>query len=192
MRSTPRSDPRRRGRPVRAILTTTAMVAAGLVVGAAATGGTYAFWNDSVTADATNVNTGSIEMTLDEKTALTVDDLDFAGLYPGGSVVRSTPVTIANEGSVPLSVNWEGTTVESSNGDFASSAIVSLRPATGTTCTTTPRGTALPTTLSPLSLDPGETDELCLEVRLDESAPASVREATAVITLTLTGEQVRP
>lgn len=192
MRSMTRRDRRRRGTGARAVLGTTAVIAAGVLVGVAAAGGTYAFWNESITAEGDSVSTGSIALTVDEKATLKVDDLDFSGLYPRSSVVRGTPLTVANGGTVPLSVSWTGTAVESGNSDLASSLVVSLRPATAATCSTTPPATPLSTTLSPLALDPDESDELCLEVRLDESAPSSVRKATGTITLTLTGEQVRP
>lgn len=181
-------------RAARSLWTGSALVAAAVVVGAGAAGSTYALWNDSVTVPEQRVGTGSIEMRTDGSTALTVSGLDTNGLYPGGSVVRPAPLMVTNQGTVPLSVSWSGTTVTGANTSLNAALISSLREAPGTAptaCTVTAPATSLPTTLT-FSLAPGSSKALCLEVRLSSSAPSSARGASATVTLTLDGVQVRP
>lgn len=183
---------RRRVARIRGILATAAAVSAAIVLGAGAAGSTYALWNGRTTADAANISTGSIELLVDGQTSAVVTGLDLSPLYPGSSVVRASPLVIKNAGTVPLSVSWTGTEVTSPVTALPSHVIASLRPTTAPTCTLTPDGTPLPTTLTPFTLAPSATATVCLEVRLSASAPGSVMGAGAQIRLTLTGDQVRP
>ena len=69
---------------------------------------------------------------------------------------------------------------------------VSMRTTTAATCTVTADTTPLPATIAPIAFAPGQTVTVCLEVRLDPFAPATVQGASASFLINLNAAQVRP
>lgn len=182
----------RRGARIRGLLSGTALSAAAIVVAVGAAGGTYALWNESETAEGATVRTGSIELQVETAASYTIEDMNLRGLLPGRSVVHASPLSITNAGDVPLEVSWSNTDIASSSPDLAANVIVGVRlaPASGPCVTTALTAVTLPATLTSLAV--GEAKRICIETALSSTAPASVQGATAALTLTLTGAQVRP
>ena len=177
---------------IRALLSATGVIGAGVIIAVAAAGGTYAIWNDEVAAHGATVTTGDIGLTVNNLPSFTVD-LSGTALLPGRTVVQAAPIQLKNTGITPLRVTSTGVAVVSESTPLMTSLRVSLRPATSATCTVTSGGTsALTAAIAPVDFTVGQTRLVCLEVGLLDTAPPSVQGASAAITINLNAAQVRP
>ena len=177
--------------PLRTLLTTAAVLAAGVTVAVIAAGGTYAIWNDTTPVASTTVTTGSTGLTVNGATTFSVD-VSMNALLPGRSVVPAAPIVLTNTGITPLNVTAPTITYTAASSGLSPYLQVSMRPATGSTCTVTALATPLPAAIAPISFAVGQSVSVCLEVRLSTSAPATVQGAAATFLINLTATQVRP
>lgn len=178
-------------RAIRRLAVATALVMLVVVIAAMGTGASYAFWNGSVPSGATTVSTGSIDLRVNGQETYMVPDLMTTALLPGRSVTASQPLVLSNTGSVPLAITWTGTSITSASSSLQSSLMASVRPATASTCSVTAQSSPLATTLPAMTIQPGATARLCLEVRMSSSAPADVQGQQGSIAISLEGTQVR-
>lgn len=179
-------------RSVRRLGVATGLVLLVVIIAAMGSGVSYAFWNGAVQASTSTVSTGSIDLRVNGQASFAVTGLDTTALLPGRSVVASQPLTLSNTGSVPLAITWSGTSVTSASTALRTSLVPSIRPAAAATCSITPQATPLATALPAMTIQPGATARICLEVRMSASAPAEVQGHQAAVGITLTGTQVRP
>lgn len=187
---TGRPSDSRRISPIRAILSTIAVIAGGVVLAAAAAGGTYAFWNDAAPVNGGTVDAGSSGLTVNGVQSVTVN-LTGTTLLPGRSVVQAAPLQFANVGDTPLNVT-SAVVFAPASAALQPYVHVSLRPAVGATCTVTADPTTLPAAIAPVGFVVGQTIPMCLEVLLRSNAPATMQDTTVSFTINLTAAQVRP
>lgn len=172
----------------RNVLTTTAIFAVAIGGALAATGGTYALWNDNAVPAGSGITTGNTGLTVENVTDYTIPGLNTAQLYPGTSVFTPTPLTIKNTGYTPLQVTPAVATYTSSTNGMSGWLAVALKPATSCSASAvgvTPVSVAIP------RIDPGQSIQVCVEVRLSATAPASVQGGSATFALVLDALQVR-
>ena len=175
----------------RGILSTAGLFAAAIVIAIAASGSTYALWNDTEAASAASISSGSTGLTINGVTDYTVGGLTATTLLPGRSVVSPVPLLIENTGTTPLLMSVTGISYPNT----ASTALgqhltIVLRQ--GTTCNTSPDGSAAAVMTGPVNFAVGQTISFCMEVWLKPTAPASVQGATADFVVNLNAAQVRP
>lgn len=174
------------------------LISAGIFVGAIllallGAGSSYALWNTSTVISASTVSSGSTGLAINGSSSYTIAALDTTKLGPGQSVV--VPLTVANTGSTPLNAFVAGTIVNAQTNSLASYlTIVLTQSATctpGLTGGTSLRMAGFNTAASPYPVPAGVTIPVCLEVRMDSTAPASVMSSTATFTMSITADQVR-
>jgi predicted ribosomally synthesized peptide with SipW-like signal peptide len=179
----------KRSAPVaRRILTTAGVFAVAIAAALGATGGTYALWSDKAVPAGSAIATGNTGLTVQNVTDYTIPGLSTAQLYPGTSVFTPTPLVLKNTGSTPLQVTPATATYTSSTNGMSGYLAVALKPATSCSASAvgvTPVSVAIP------RIDPGQTIQVCVEVRLSASAPASVQGGSATFALILNALQVR-
>jgi predicted ribosomally synthesized peptide with SipW-like signal peptide len=136
-------------------------------------GGSYALWTDSRTANLGTIAAGNATLTI----AQSIDSGLWSNLLPGESVRQS--FTVTNTGSVPMTIEGSASAATSS---------IEIRLAAGTcpgTALTSPLATVSATALG--SLAAGATTTVCLETRL---AAAATPGASSAFTVTVSGNQV--
>ncbi len=167
---------------------TAAGIGVSVVVALAATGGTYALWNDNKVIAPGQVNSGTVSLTINGVTNYAISGLDVTKLLPGRSVITSTPLTVRNAGVTPLSVTPGSIGFTDPSGTLASQLVVAVRQATS--CSLTPVGST-PASFSSIVLTPNQTTTVCVEVQLKPTAPANVQGNTANFSVALNAVQVR-
>jgi predicted ribosomally synthesized peptide with SipW-like signal peptide len=158
---------------VQGFLASAAALGAGTIAAVAMSGGTYALWNDNAVTNANTVTSGSLTLVSAEN----FDDSLWQNLLVGESAQQS--FTVTNTGTV--AANLSGTAVAGSAGH-------EVRLARGT-CSLPIGGTAAtvaPTAL--LSVSPGQTATVCVQVTLAAAATAG---SQSPFTVTVTADQVQ-
>ena len=179
---------KRKSTVTRSVLTTTGVFAVAIGAAIAATGGTYALWNDNAVPAGSGISTGNTGLTVENVTDYTIPGLNLSQLYPGTSVFTSTPLVIKNTGYTPLQVTPAVATYTSSTNGMSGYLAVALKAATSCGASAvgvTPVSVAIP------RIDPGQSIQVCVEVRLSAAAPASVQGGSATFALVLDALQVR-
>ncbi|WP_440696966.1 TasA family protein [Clavibacter nebraskensis] len=174
--------------PLRAAWLTIGLLTAVLVASLAATGGSYALWNGTASAQPASVTSGTSGLVVTQQSAL-----DATRLLPGQATIGT--FTAKNAGTVPLdvAVSTRGT---SSNSAFLGELSVRLGPvASAAACvsgatTWSGRPGQLTTSSGFVRIQPGASAIVCSEVALDQDAPQTVQGSTAQLTFALTGTQV--
>lgn len=167
---------------------------AGVMIGLAATGGSYALWSDATDAGASIVTAGSTGLTVNGANQYTLTGLDTSALAPGRSVFTATPIVLENTGTTPLSVTVATTTVTDNVNALAAELTLRLTPAA--VCAPslsggiTARVAGFTTASAPYSVQPGGTVGLCLEAILDADAPASTQNGNATFRMDFRGTQL--
>ena len=166
-----------------------------VVVALVGTGGTYALWNGAASTTASTVKSGTATIRVGALTAMNT-----AVLAPGTGVTGT--FTVANTGTVPLSMRVSTTATTVAYATSASSATVlgeeTLKlsvVATAADCRTglsgaSARVAAFDTGSGYYTLPVGTSGIGCVELDLDADAPQSVAGAVTDFTLTVTGTQV--
>lgn len=152
-------------------LASAAAIGAGTLAAVTMSGGTYALWNDNTVSDANTVTSGSLTLVSAEN----FDDSLWQNMLVGESVRQS--FTVTNTGTV--AANLTGSAV-------AGAASHEVRLARGT-CGAAIGGTAA--TVSPaslLSVAPGQTATICVQVSLTAAATAG---SQSPFTVTITADQ---
>ncbi|ALD12502.1 TasA family protein [Clavibacter capsici] len=183
------TQPARRS-PLRAAWLTIGLLTAVLVASLAATGGSYALWNGSASAQPAGVTSGTSGLVVTQQSAL-----DSSRLLPGQGAIGT--FTAKNTGTVPLdvAVSTRGT---SSNSAFLGELSVRIGPVASTSAcvsgatTWSGRPGQLTTSSDFVRIQPGASAVVCSEVVLDRDAPQSVQGSTGQLTFALTGTQVKP
>jgi DMSO/TMAO reductase YedYZ molybdopterin-dependent catalytic subunit len=190
----------RRGVPgrgaLRRVWTGTAVLAAAVGLGLAATGGSYALWSSAAPARTTGaVTTGTATLAVTQQAALTS-----TGLLPGTSAAGS--FSLANRGAVPLAatITTDGARAMY-DGPVAGASLdelqlrVAAQPAGGT-CASALSGAAASRLVGFRAadvlprLEPGASATICVEVLLDSDAPQSVQGAVDSWSVHVVGTQV--
>ncbi|MEV4687384.1 hypothetical protein [Microbacterium sp. LWH3-1.2] len=188
-----RRDARRAAAPRRLLLGalgTAGAIAFGILAG----GGTFALWTAAApAAAAVTLQAGSSGVTA------TPLDLSATGLYPGRTIYAAT--TVRNTGTTPLALTIDPVTSSTAATPFTSAVAVTVgQAASAADCTagriaggeTTGVGAAAASDLR-LTLAPGASQLLCVGVGLPLTAPAAAAGgAASVLTITISGTQVRP
>ena len=190
----------RRGVPgrgaLRRVWTGTAVLAAAVGLGLAATGGSYALWSSAAPARTTGtVTTGTATLAVTQQTGLTS-----TGLLPGTSAVGS--FSLANRGVVPLAVTITTAGARAMyDGPVAGASLdelqlrVAVQPVGGT-CASALSGAAASRLVGFRAadvlprLEPDASATVCVEVLLDADAPQSVQGAVDTWSVRVVGTQV--
>ena len=192
MPKTPRTRRRSAKRPfspIRTILSPAGVFGGAILLAIAAATGTYAMWNAAAPVSGATIDSGTVGLTINGSQSHSVD-LTGTTLLPGRSVVQSTPLQFTNTGVTPLNVTSTGIVFTPASAAVQPYLQVSLRLAVAATCTVTPEATPLPASIAPVAFAIGQTRQMCLEVRLLPTAPASLQGATANFTINLSAVQV--
>lgn len=180
---------------VRAVLSVGTLLGFGTI-------GTTAYWTDDTTAQLGGLDSGEIHIDLFDAFRLKVDShqwtgMSLANMLPGSSVANVVSVTNNSIGRVDLTYTVQG----SATGAIAPHLQVTLLSggtSNGTTCSGgAPVGaanTALSTTMTAIgstdtALPPGQSDQLCVQVRLAPNAPSETQSQTSTATFVFTGTQ---
>ena len=164
-------------------------IAAAVIIAVTAAGGTYALWNTSADIDAGTISSGDAGLTINDVTNYPIVGLDITRLYPGYSTITATPLTVKNTGTTPLAVTPGTVTFSDPGSALAPQLVVAVRNIA--TCTPTPFGST-PVSFTSVTLQPGQTAKVCIEVQLKSGAPANVQGLPLGFTAPLNGIQVRP
>jgi predicted ribosomally synthesized peptide with SipW-like signal peptide len=177
----------------RGLLSASGILAIGTVVVLSGTGGTFALWSQSSAVAGPTISSGSTGLTINGETDHALSELRLATLTPGASALA--PLMLRNTGTTTLGVRVAGTDVTAEANGLSSSLRVSVTPSAS--CVPGLPGAqnaALAgfATSSPLaSFGAGDELAVCLEVRLDPAAPASVQGGSADFVLTFEATQER-
>ena len=171
-----------------------ALAAAGaIVLGVLAGGGTFALWTAAApAAAAVTLQSGSATLTA------TPLDLSAIGLYPGRIVYAAT--TVRNTGTTPLALTIDPVTSTAAATPFSTAVAVTVGNTSSVAdCATGRVPATIATTVGAagsdlqLTLAPGASQLVCVGVGLPHNAPAAAAGAAAsVLTITISGMQVRP
>jgi hypothetical protein len=183
-----RHSAKRSSSVTRTALTTTAVFAVAIGGALAATGTTYALWNDNVAPLGSTVSTGSTGLTVENVGAYAIPGLSTTKLYPGTSVFTMTPLTLKNTGTTPLAITPAAATFTSSTNGMSGYLAVAVRP--DTACGASAVGVT-PVSVGIPRIEVGQSIQVCVEVRLSATAPASVQGGSATFSLQLDALQVR-
>jgi hypothetical protein len=160
-----------------------------------ATGTTYALWNGQQAVPISSIRSGLTSLTINGATDYSIGNM--SPLAAGQSAVVS--LALINTGSTPLSASVSSTSIISNTNDLASSLTVKLTsfvfPASCNTALPGAAPTAISgftTTAAPWAVAAGATINLCLEVKLSDSAPASLQNGTTSFRLNIDATQVAP
>jgi len=181
-------SPRKSRGFVRKVLGLVGTISIATVVALVATGGTYALWNTKATVNASSVTSGSTAITINDAASFALPGLDSGALLPGRSVV-SAPLTVKNTGSTPASVTLGTISITDPSGVLAPS--LALYVSQAATCNVTPAGTTPQSFSAPIVLAVGASTQLCVEVRLADTAPAAVQGKSATFSVRLDALQKR-
>jgi predicted ribosomally synthesized peptide with SipW-like signal peptide len=175
----------------------------GLGIGAI---GTYAYWTDDVVISGTTFTAGTLDLQVNNVDTYPTTTLSMSGMVPGST--SSEVLVVKNNGTVAakytLTGGLSGTNAADYNTAGANGLLLTIRAGgtkSGSTCingvalitdqplTSTTSATILarrPTTaLSPPPT--GNTESLCFQVKLADTAPSSLQGKSATATFTATG-----
>ncbi|GAA4174826.1 hypothetical protein [Gryllotalpicola koreensis] len=172
-----------------------ALVSAGLVVGFAGTGGTYAAWNSTARVTGATVTTGStaiqVSTTAGGFAASATLGTPTSALGPGATT--ATPFVVKNTGTTPVALS--ATVASGSSAALTSALRVAVTAASAPNCTSA----LAPSAVSPLTsystgtslprLQPGSTQSLCLVLTVPLNDASSATAQTVPLTVNLTGTQ---
>ena len=171
-------------------LVTAAAVVGALVVGGATTGTTLALWRGQATMPGHTVQAGSIGLTVNQSVNVGLGSLT---MQPGES--RTIPLTFTNTGQGKnLRLTTSVSAINASNNAEVPLSFGFRSMAAGDTCTTASTGLTPYTGSSiPLAgpLSAGGSATACMLVTMTRTALPTT-EQTSTVTLTFTGNQVRP
>jgi hypothetical protein len=174
-----------------------ALASAGLAVGFAGTGGTYAAWNSSITANSATIASGSsaIQLGMTANGAF-ADTLDLSGpsgtLGPGVTVV--SPFAVKNTGTTSVALGATITPGSAASLEGALRvAVVAVNSSTGCTTglasrATSPLASYSATGLPQLAVH--TTQMLCLVLTVPTNDSSSAGGQTAPFTVNISGNQV--
>ncbi|MFC4243321.1 hypothetical protein ACFOYW_08040 [Gryllotalpicola reticulitermitis] len=174
-----------------------AVVAVGLIVGFAGTGGSYAAWNSGAKVNGTTISTGSTTIAVSNAAQTTpASTLALGALTSNmgpGDVVASAFV-VSNTGTTPvtLAANLAASGTPTALTNALHAAVVSVSSAGACTTSLSSSATGALAGYSAASLGhvaSGATQNLCLLVVLPATAPSSAQGLSAPFTLTVTGTQ---
>lgn len=185
---TGRHAAKRKTSVTRKVLSTTGIFAGAIAAALAATGGTYAMWNDNVAPAGSAIATGSTGLTVQDVTSYTIPNMTLTELYPGTSVFTPTPLVLKNTGTTPLAITPAAATFTSSTNGLSGWLAVAIKPATS--CSASAVGVT-PVSVGIPRIEVGQSIQVCVEVRLSASAPVSVQGGSATFNLQLDALQVR-
>lgn len=162
------------------------------------TGRTWAHWSDQVTVAGTSLQTGTIDLKVNDADEVTgYATLNLLTMVPGNST--AAVLTVKNSGTAPLKFTATSSGTNADGKGLAAALSVKVTGDTttgGTAPATTCPGAALPgggTTLggSLLStgrqLAAGASEKVCVQLSLPLSAATSLQGAATSVTLTFTG-----
>lgn len=177
------------------------------VVTILASGGTLAYWSDSVAVAASTLSTGSIDLKVNDLDAVTGSStLALADMVPGNSSARVLKISNAGRSPLTYTLTAAGTNADTKNLVGGLAAKVVLLP-TGTTLPSgaapalTCPGTALASSgtsftgnlIAPANkrtLAVGAAEYLCIQATLPTEAPTTLQNATTNVTFTAQASQV--
>ena len=176
---------------VRRMLSTAGIALACITIAVAGSGGSYALWNGVADVNAGTVRSGSTAITVNGMQNFTMD-WDAATIGPGQPVY--TTLAIANIGTTPVSTSVTTTSTAQIKG-LADNLAVRVTPLTaGSVCdaslTTSPPAALVGFMAQAPQIQPGASVNLCLELSLVDSAPATVQGGSATFTITIDAVQV--
>ncbi|MFC4224499.1 hypothetical protein [Lysinibacter cavernae] len=172
--------------------TTQLLVACGVIGGAtvlglASAGGTLAALSASQTIPGATLTAGSLDLTLNGASTVTLDEFS---VLPGAPQVA--PVTVENIGTTPMGLTTTiAVSTSAAINDHFTARVTPVPSAT--TCVPGLAGAA--DTLDGFAasefadVDPGESIVVCLELMLDEATPVALSGQSASFTATVTGSQ---
>lgn len=185
------AQPRRRGLPKALVLGCLAAIGVSLAL----TGGSYALITTTSTVPGAQITAGSTTITVNGSSAATLPASFAQALGPGQPA--TTALTIANTGTTPADVAVSSTAIGTQSGSLANYLTARVSPVANTGACTPGLGSAAAplsgfTSPTLMTLQPGATGILCLELTLANTAPASTQNGSAAFTMTITGTQVAP
>lgn len=173
-----------------------------LVVGS---GGSFAYWSDSVTVSGTAITAGTIDLkvnSLDTVTGYTT--MNIAAMVPGNSVAGV--LTIKNAGTAPFTYYGDAAASNADGKGLGAALLVKVTGdalTTGSSPTVTCPGTPLTGTGSsftsslvgssgtPRQLAAGASETICIQASLPATAASSLQGATTNVTFTFTANQLQ-
>lgn len=180
-----------------------AALSLGLVLGTAATG-TFAFWTDSATVSGTTIQTGSIDLQVNN---LTTNDtgytqLNLTGMVPSNSVAGV--ITVKNAGSSPFTYSVDASASNADGKGLGAALVVKVTAAasaTGSAPSRTCGGATLANTgasfaanlvssANPRQLAAGASETLCIQATLPAGAASSLQNATTNVGFTFNASQL--
>jgi len=176
-----------------------ALVSAGLIVGFAGTGGTYAAWNTSAKLPGASISTGSTAIEVSNTPSGTFGSTVSLGTLvgrvgPGAAVVA--PFAVKNTGTTPVALGASVALAPSSTlksallvAVVAVSSAAQCTPALSSEAVTPLRSysaSALP------NLASTAVQNLCLVLTVPATDTSSAQDATASFTVNVTAPQVAP
>lgn len=195
MRST--SQPRHRNHPVaglrcartRGLLAGGAGFAAAVVLALGATGGTYAYLNDSATATTGEITAGTGAL------AVAGSPVSLTGLYP--TAVKYAAITVTNTGSTALQLRVDSLAGPTTATALSASLTVGVGVAASaaactsgaTTSTWTGTFAAAPAGALGSTLAAGASATICVSTSMAANAATTTQSASTGYTLTLGGRQ---
>jgi predicted ribosomally synthesized peptide with SipW-like signal peptide len=175
------------------------LLSLGMVVGLGATG-TFAAWTDSVAVTGTTIQTGTIDLKVNNlDTVTTFTSMNISTMVPGNTTAGV--VTVKNGGTAPLKY-YVDASASNADGKGLGAALVAKvtgdAATTGSSPTVTCGGSALSGTSTafgsnlvssstPRQLAAGASETLCFQATLPSSAASSLQNATTNITFTFSG-----
>lgn len=176
-----------------------ALLGLGVALGLGAVG-TFAYWTDDVAINGTTFTSGTLDLQVNAQDSIPAyTSLNLANMVPGNSV--AAVLVVKNNGTAPLKYTATSVAVNSPVGrDLAGALTVKITgdaAITGTGVSKTCPGTALTgtgtslnggliTTPRPL-LTQNSTENICVQVTLNASAPSTLQNTTTTATFTFTG-----
>ena len=139
-------------------------------------GGSFAYWNDSVTINPGTVTSGTTQLKVNGGSTVALSGTTWSTMLPGDVV--SQQVTLQNVGDVSTTVTALTT------GSFGSLLVHTKKGACSTTITGT-SSTVSPTTLG--TFIAGESSAACIQVTLPTTALNSDQGTSQSFTVTFTG-----
>jgi hypothetical protein len=174
----------------RSLLAAAGLLAVGTVVVLTGTGSTFALWSTTQTVTGPTIVSGDTGLTINGETDYVLPGLRLAALAPGQSLIA--PLTLRNTGSTPLGVRVAGTDITGESNGLAASLAASVTQA-ASCAPGLPGARSAPLAgfaTPPLASLPAGSDlSVCLEVRLDPAAPATVQGGSAGFTMTFEATQ---
>lgn len=175
---------RRRGAPVRSMLTISSAVLGATLVVAGTAGGTYGLWADSAPIGAGIVESGSLTLLVNNASSTTISSSSWSAMFPGDRVQQS--VTLTNNGNVASDVTVSTASTATFSGDYTVEVTQGACPANSANLNAPNALQAV----APVGIwNTGQSRAACIEVTLLNSASNASRGTTLPLTLTFTATQ---